>query len=438
MIVRIGDKFIISTIYNDNEIILDKSYEWTRWLKDVKNLSLNTLKVYVKALERFWIWSLENLPDEDEHLALYFSRYAKKLESGFAIKETIFTNGEMINLVSYQSKPMADITINKEVAAIESYLQYANMDTVVFSDKTHMGYIVKKAQKSFLGSIEIKASDRYTNSFGRKESFLKKKKIRAKSRNDIKAFPHSCFNALLEVSKPREQLIYLLAGVTSARIGQILNLTMYDINYDSKQVMLIDPKSDEQDFYGRKRKHWLLEKYNIDISKASIHNTIGNMFKYPIPHTRGPLHWISAEMKDIFFDVLIEYKNSKYFVSEFQRKEKHPFFFVTENGTRLTQQQVYTTFKSNISKLIEQTKDKETISVLKSVKGLHSLRHMAGTIMADIYSHENQDVIINLTKDMFGHSSIDSTMVYFDNTPKEKQRLLKEAGERIFKTSNKI
>ena len=327
---------------------------------------------------------------------------------------------------------MADITINKEIAAVESFLQYVNMEQVVFSDKTNMGYIIKKTQKSFLGAIEIKASDRYTNAFGKKESFLKKKKIRPKSKSDVKAFPYNDFTMLLEVSEPRERLLYLLAGMTSARIGQILNFTLYDIDYDNKQVWLIDPKSDEVDIYGKKRKPWLLAKYYIDINQAGVHNTLANQFKYPIPLTRGPLHWISDDMKEVFFTTLIEYKKSKYFVPEFKRTDKHPFFFTTESGTRLTQSQIYATFKSNVQKVISVVNNDEDTKQLNKVKGIHSLRHMAGTIMADIYGQENKDVLISITKDMFGHSSVASAMVYFENTPQAKQKLIKDAGKRIF------
>ncbi|MCT7908447.1 tyrosine-type recombinase/integrase [Arcobacter lacus] len=432
MIIRVGDKFIITTIFNDKEIILEQSFQWSRWLRDVKSLASNTLTIYGKALERFWIWSLYNTPNENEHLALYFSSYVKKLQSGFTINETIFNQGEVIEIKSYISEPMADITINKEIAAVESFLQYVNMDQVVFSDKTNMGYIIKKTQNSFLGAIEIKASDRYTSAFGKKETFLKKKKIRAKSQHDLKAFPYNYFVNLLEVTQPREKLIYLLAGITSARIGQILNLTLYDIDYENKQIWLIDPKSDETDIYGNRRKQWLLEKYGIDINKASVHNTFANQFKYPIPRIRGPLHWISNDMKEMFFETLIEYKKTQYFVPEYKRNEKHPFFFTTGNGTRLSQAQVYATFKSNIQKLVLNISQIDEAKKIQNVKGLHSLRHMSGTIMADIYSQENKDVIINITKDMFGHSSLNSTMVYFENTSKVKRKMIKEAGEKIF------
>ena len=132
MIIRVGDKFVITTIFNDKEIILEPSFQWSRWLKDIRGSALNTLTVYAKALERFWIWSLHNAPNEDEHLALYFSSYVKKLQSGFTINETIFNQGETIEIQSYISKAMADITINKEIAAVESFLQYVNMEQVVF------------------------------------------------------------------------------------------------------------------------------------------------------------------------------------------------------------------------------------------------------------------------------------------------------------------
>ena len=438
MVIPIGNKFIILTIFQGKESTLEQSYQWSRWLMDVRSLAMNTANVYARAVERFWIWSLYNQPTKDEHFALYFAKYVKQLKTGFTITEKQEDiNGEL-DVQIFVSKSLSDETINKEIAGVESFLQYTNMDQLIHSDNLNLSYERKKAQRSFLGSIEIKASERYLKAFGKKETYIRKKKIRAKSRHDIKAFPYKLFMMLLSVSKPREQLIYILAGITSARIGQILNFTMYDIDYNKKEIWLIDPKSSEKDIYGRARRKWLLEKYNIDITMPSIHNNMANQFKYPIPKTRGPLHWISEDMKELFFELMLQYKNSEYFVPEYTRAEKHPFFFVTSTGKRLIQSQVYATFQANLYKLRELlSKKNEDYTTLYNIKGVHSLRHMAGTIMADIYSKENKDIIVNITKDMFGHSSLESTMIYFENTPDEKLRLLKKAGEAIFSQNSK-
>ena len=60
--------------------------------------------------------------------------------------------------------------------------------------------------------------------------------------------------------KAREKLIYMLCGICSARIGQALNLTLYDIDYSNKDVWLLKPNSDYIDMYGNTRRVWLKEE----------------------------------------------------------------------------------------------------------------------------------------------------------------------------------
>ncbi len=60
-------------------------------------------------------------------------------------------------------------------------------------------------------------------------------------------------------------MIYLICGACGARIGQALNLTLYDIDYEKLEIWLLDPKSDEKDIYGNKRREWLKKEYNIDM-----------------------------------------------------------------------------------------------------------------------------------------------------------------------------
>lgn len=61
-------------------------------------------------------------------------------------------------------------------------------------------------------------------------------------------------------------------GACSARVGQALNLTIYDIDYEKEEVWLMDPTSTSQDLYRNNRKKWLFEKYGIDIVRDKEHN----------------------------------------------------------------------------------------------------------------------------------------------------------------------
>jgi len=82
-------------------------------------------------------------------------------------------------------------------------------------------------KKGVLDGIEIRKSGIYLEYFGKKRDLVKDYKI-VKSKRDIKYFPLEYFDRLLELAKPRERLIFLLCGACGARIGQVLNLTIYD------------------------------------------------------------------------------------------------------------------------------------------------------------------------------------------------------------------
>ena len=112
---------------------------------------------------------------------------------------------------------------------------------------------------------------------------------------------------------------------------------------------MIDPRSNDQlGIHGIGRKTFLKDVYNIDATKDKPHSNIG--FKAPIPlrfKNRIPLYWISDIYRSLFFDTLAEYK----FLPESSRIPKHPFFFVTNSGARLTPQQVHVTFTSHCEKI---------------------------------------------------------------------------------------
>jgi integrase len=242
----------------------------------------------------------------------------------------------------------------------------------------------------------------------------KLKPIKNGSYDDYRAFPFELFIQLVEIANPRERLIYLLCGGASARIGQALNFTLYDVDYDKKNVWLCDPTSDYKcGLINQSRKSWLKEKYNIDCSKDKPHNLVG--FKYPLPHNpkaNRPLYWMDLAIKDMFFVTLLEYEPIK----EHLREYKHPFAFVTKNRKRIYAKNVDTTFKRHCKKLQSLNKGYDLSSL-----GLHSLRHMYGVYMAELYAMAIEGKI-NIPPDKIkiycqhgmGHTSSKSTDIYFN------------------------
>ena len=410
------------TLYLNNELYFFPELENYIKLKIlVKRIKPNSLKTILSSLKSFIIWSLANTNSQNEQLVFYLSRYLSDCENGFEIYDSIFIKelNERIDYKILSVNPKQPTTIDKDKALIEDFLKSTNQELF-------KSFNLEKNIKSLNYSFKNSVHDGYELRMGSlaKKAFANHSSIipsRNKSLgNDFKSFPYQLFNSLLEISSPREKLIYLLCGACSARISQALNLTLYDFDYENKHVWLIDPRSNDQlGIHGIGRKTFLQDVYNIDAAKDKPHSNIG--FKAPIPlrfKNRVPLYWISNIYRNLFFDILADFK----FIPESSRIPRHPFFFVTNSGARLTPQQVHVTFTSHCEKLKKMFPGK--VNNLDGL-GLHSLRHMFGVMMAIfqakiLMNKKNSkynitiDQIKIITKESMGHKSLSSTDVYFN------------------------
>ena len=432
MKINIGNDYTLVFLYNNEMIELYQSKEWSYWMSNLQNLASNTITSYMKSMERFWIWSLYNNIKDNEAFPFYQARFREELRVGFQIEEEVIIDNQKILIEIYSSNPMEKITINKEFVGIESYFFFiGDINLMEDNNSINRAYEKRKAQYSFLSSVNMKKSQINYELTASKRKFLKPYKNKVGNSRTRKSFFPELFDELLNFSQPRERLIFLLCGACSARIGQVLNLTIYDIDYNKQEVWLLDPKNDDKDIYGNGRREWLQENYNIDIRYDKPHNASDLQFKYPIPYEYEPLHWINPKYRTIFFSTLAEYVNSRYYLPEASRLPRHPFFFVTQNGKRLRSREVSKSFKNILKKLKNLENLKDDIEHF----GLHSLRHMFGFICAELYGETGNDALIVWTKNAMGHSSLESTMVYFNMSYKKKKELLEKSLENIKKGS---
>lgn len=435
MLVNESKGISICALFNGEIITLDDSLEWSVWLKNVRDVADNTRRTFMKSMERFWIWSLYNPVAYDEKFPSYQARYREALRNGFAITETIKDEelGDELEVEISSCSPLQKITINKEIAGINSYFYFTEEHDLLYDHRfiNHL-YEKQRSAKSFLSSIQIKKSTLALEAFGQKIKYLPPYKI-PKNNQTEKWFPMELFDTLLEVSKPRERLIFLLCGACSARIGQALNLTLYDIDYENQEVWLFDPKSDNIDIYGNKRRVWLNEEYQIDMSQENNeHNTADLQFKYPIPFSHGPLFWINeAKYRTLFFEMLQAYQKSDTYMPEMIRNPRHPFLFTTKSGKRVHARETLSRLKSSIRKAVKKMSYKKDISDL----GMHSLRHMFGHSMAEIYARVGDDSLISITKDAMGHANMDSTMIYFNISSDTKRATIRRLTKDIHSKS---
>jgi len=437
MLVIKKDSVSISTIFDKKLTVLPESQEWSIWLRDVKSLAKNSVSVFMKAMERFWIWTLYNPIGIKESFTAYQARYRKSLREGYEIVEKVYWEefGDSVEVVIAKCPSLQKSTINKEIAGINSYFYFTEQSRLI-DDHRFINHLYEKhrASKSFLAGIQIKKSSVALEAFGKKQTYLPPYKI-PKNKHRLKYFPLELFDELLEMAKPRERLIYLLCGASSARIGQALNLTLYDIDYEKKDIWLLDPKSDYKDIYKNKRQVWLKEEYEIDMSKDNPHNTPDLQFKYPIPFFHEPIYWLSEnKYNKLFFNTLTKYTKSKQYQSEYARYPRHPFLFVTKTGKRVHARDTLSRFKTLLRKLSKKHPKYAYINDL----GLHSLRHMFGNTMAEIYARTGDDALIKITMEMMGHSNYESTLVYFTTSRRTVRAVLKKHAEVIFgKRKNK-
>ncbi len=281
MIVNIGHEKTICFLHNNQMVELDKAKQWSYWMKNLQNFSSNTIQSFMKSAERFWIWSLHYPTDVNETLPFYLARYREDLRNGFEIIKSTTICNQLVPITVYKTKPMEVSTINKEFAGIKSYFFFVE-DNYLMEDNRYVNtaYERRKSEYSFLSSVAMRPTDTNFKLSAKKREFIKQYKTKTKSSNSVKNFPSKYFDSLLDIAQPRERLIYLLCGACSARIGQTLNLTIYDIDYDKQEIWLIDPKSDDKDIYGRSRRKWLKSEYRIDTNYTKPHNSPDLQFKY--------------------------------------------------------------------------------------------------------------------------------------------------------------
>jgi len=442
MYKKINDKFYFSLCVNNKIYNLPELERYIRKKVKVKRIKHQTLTTKLSTIRTFIIWTLANPVRNDEDLILYLARYLEVSENGFLIYDSVFIEelNENIEYILVESIPKISTTIDKDKAIIEDFLKTTNQDLFArFNLSINIKPLNHLLKNSIHDGYGLKMGVLAQNAFADNESIISSENKSVEG--DNRAFPYELFDELLQLASPREKLIYLLCGACSARIGQALNLTMYDFDYANKNVWLIDPRSNEQlGVHGVGRKQFLFEVYNIDASKDKPHRNIG--FKRPIPlryNERLPLYWISDIYKEFFFETLAEYK----IIPESSRNPKHPFFFITSSGNRLSNQQVNTTFHSHCKKL---TKKFPEYKVQLDAIGLHSLRHMFGVMMATFQAYLIMngnpkniplDQIRIITKEAMGHRGLSSTDKYF-NRPWSLNIELGEYITRLFDEMQEI
>jgi len=370
-----------------------------------RNKAHNTVKKHMTAIHRFWLYSLF-FPNDSSFSWLDFSfrdwlsEYETALKKGFHIKMNCHESHAKTKGNYFSSKPLKNTS--QEFAALESYFKYLNDKDInpLYELSKNDELLIFSGAKDYK-SLDIKAKHSKGSGYGLKATglareslaervtvfseFKKRKKSYGKKhleKNEV--FPFALYDELLEIADDRSRLLYLLCGAASARLGQALSLTKFDIDMHNKRVYLVDPRtdrvpldSDGAALFGQEPRNKLLAGYKINFNVGKYLNV---QFKNPIPIIRTAkqdLYFLKDEYREMFFAVYARYRN--------KIEDDYPMVFQTRSGNKdniWLPSNASEKFGSDIEKLKKKYPKYEKRLNLKNK--YHSLRHMFGQFIANM------------------------------------------------------
>lgn len=472
-ILEIRDRYYLSFV-KDGEVYSDPVLPYlTKYLLSSGH-SISTVKSYITSIKRYFIYCLYN--DNKEGLALkdYIAQYKLALEKGFEVYDKAVCGGFVINKKVFESPRLGESTIVKEWAALTVYYDYIsdekNQDEFemigdapvdIFYDRLDENYIrARQRLASARTGVKFKMDNDARKATKKRLTIFKdltkrlSSRIRTQDRSYI-PFPYKYFDSLLKVASSKDRALFLLQGLTSARVSQALSMTNHDIwfpcedNNHKGMLWICRAQHNEQPQYSlsktkggghgiavygnqQGRKSLLLDEYGID---STVYPWTNNQGKYPIPvHRKDTSLTIlpSTKYRKLLFQALRELVKNNFP----EDSTGHPFVFQTENGTIERRQYVARRFKGYLEKL-EKMHPEYNWSLLD---GTHSLRHMFGQINADLFiaiksslknapSSEIRELERqhkNNTARSMGHSNYNSVNIYYRATQDVEDAYIEE------------
>lgn len=438
-----------------NDIIYTEPFinDYVSYLTNSKNLAQKTIFSHVSVIYKYWIYSLFFSKEEDENLFNYLIRYKNALENGFKIEKDLylkdFNTTKTLTLIKF--KPTKQFC--REFSTLEKYFLYIFNQDINPSDLTTEIPVYFYTNKKNFKKMLIR--DKYSKgvSYGLKAKGLMKsallenitifkefKKMKPRTnqyRNQYKKiFPFKYYDKLLSIADNRMKLFYILCGACSARKGQALQLTKYDIDFKNKKVYLIDSRYnftplDEQfkPLNNQKGRYDLLKEKDIDFYKGK-YKLIASKYHIPtIDSNDNSLKFLFPKYRNYFFEIYLKYSK--------KIKSQYPFIFQTQSDDKhpiLLPSNVSDFFKRDVKRMCEKY-GIDYYGEHLDIMNLHSLRKMYGSVMADIaifqqaHFSKNSNImlpnkeIINVyelikiwTAKAMGHSNLKSLDVYFNTT----------------------
>jgi len=373
--------------------------KYSEFMLGFKNLEFGTAQKYIRAIHRYWVYSLYFPSDNSENFEKHIREYYNILKKGFVVTKTVVNKefGIRTQREIFKSGKMADPSF--EFLALEGYFDFIiNGDSSPLSDadidnqawfylgKTDMKALRAREKHSKGSGFGLKARGVAREVLAPKLTiFTKYKRIKPDKDNDptggTDTFPLEHYDKLLEVADDRAKLLYLLCGAASARRSQALQLTRYDVDLKEKDVYLTDatcnraPLKNGIVFLGQPGRRTLLwDRHKIDF-EVGKYKTISS--KYPIPTLDckdRSMFFIMSKYESMFFEVY----------QRFSKKinPRYPMIFQTQGES---DDPIWLTDHVNrqFNRNVEKVNEKYGLNINLS-NSIHSLRHMFGVFMANM------------------------------------------------------
>ncbi|MGH1462739.1 MAG: tyrosine-type recombinase/integrase [Neptuniibacter sp.] len=215
---------------------------------------------------------------------------------------------------------------------------------------------------------------------------------------DEKAFPWDSVQALLDAAPSyREKAFWSLQAATGCRYSEALQILWEDIDFEKREVKLIDPKSRIHTYHTLKPEQ--IEKL-VFKSRAT------------------PLTFMIQPWAGKFFKYLLEYQRS----DEYRMAANHDFVFQSKHDKTYGEPYCFNSYQGTLD--IFKRAAKKAVGTGKGY-GLHSLRHMYGIYLANdaLTADGKRGFPLTAVQTYMGHKDIKTTRKY---ARKDKERVKAE------------
>lgn len=374
-----------------------------------RELAFIALKLLYSFMELFYITDIKEINAEE------INRLEAFLKGGERIGHSIIFKSQTTRI---------DSTINKYYSVYRSYFKFLDITPNIFNETIRIRKL-KGVGEGFFAHAKSSTEEKYLVS---NKELLKRetpKYISYKEYLQIKEVIEDNYS-------DREEIILVLMYKYGLRIGEVLGLTLEDIDNKTNTLILRNRLTDKpyqkakgcipvftSSDYNSRKYHTKNQGYQlVEIDEEDLQNINGYIL-----NSRSPLNYRRKDKGKSRVLLNLDLKNIADKVTSREDIIQNSYVFISKNGTPITNtgwNNIIKDIYSAIGIEIDKNKKEDNLN--------HRLRH--GFAMYKVLV-ENYDQL--KLKNALRHQDINSCKVYFKIDEKERERLAKETQELIKK-----